>query len=1043
MAKRIDTSNLTVDFKQLMRMTVQDRIGFFQTGGASYFESLTPTQLAQLFPKFYQRQLPDIGKVVSGGTAGTAPSATPAPTTGGGVTSGALGRAARSQAAPGQPQGQSTTAQRNAFLEHLESITGKRGQQTFASSTGFGIDRSRFKAELENNPELAKRLMSLAKAEVGSQGIAAQQKWMETVFNRAYAQGKSISAVIDPNNGYWPRGQKRPQLSDAETETYMGTLNRVLSGSNESNYATDNASAGLARRREQSGRKGSWEAGEFFYTDFHYRKAMERLRQETEQRAATSVQKPEEQAPSQSGMPSGLRPESPVPGRQQPISDKDRADFYSNLYARGARIGGVSSNFDSFQGLCGKGARGLAGALLNDSHFSKGLGVGGSANAGSLATNNNYLQMSGLYNERQQISAEQIKSREYLDSLPIGTVIASHNDGRGPGHVQIKVGPGQWVSDKRQGNKILERGRGGTFTGFAVITPNQSGIQRLDPRIANDPSTVAWAAQQGYSLNEQQQQIAAQQPSTAPTLPLPSDFNTWNPKLQEYFKSLPTSVQQNILKQNEHLKEQGKNINDVYEAAIKNGVIPNKAVQETVTAVTNAPPGELPATITDTDLQGAQITAEPYSRVVTNISGYSPGSQRPKAAGPGTVQSTTEELNILKRGIDDRGPSLGYHAAVASFYHNKETGQKIDETAFNKLSKTEQQNYVEKAEVHQLRNPSKRVSSMGGVNPTTGKPWNADTYAVVRVGKMSPEKIRAYEEHLAEKYARGEIPEVAIRNIYGDGALRPEKRGHLEKSTGGEGVADASHINKGRIFARSEEIKKQMQQAASRALPTQTGTPPTQVLQQEQSPPMQVSPGTPTGLRPPAPAPAAPQAQPAPAPAAPQAQPQATAEPAASTATPVQEAPPRQEDQVKPNAVGGQEQTTENIGFYDTNTGKTLGTAQPGEVVALNQSGIAEIKPEQRISEIPELRSDMPQHQNISHQQEQTLPEQPTNMAAMTSTPNVSIPDAHEIFGDVARSSESKNFYDNPSNQRAMDQYNFRRGNVKYGFDTGFNTLFG
>ena len=79
MAKKIDPKNLTVDYKQLLSIPVQDRISLWQSGGQSYFESLTPEQLSRLFPNYYQRQLPDIGKAVSGGTAGTAPSAAARP----------------------------------------------------------------------------------------------------------------------------------------------------------------------------------------------------------------------------------------------------------------------------------------------------------------------------------------------------------------------------------------------------------------------------------------------------------------------------------------------------------------------------------------------------------------------------------------------------------------------------------------------------------------------------------------------------------------------------------------------------------------------------------------------------------------------------------------------------------------------------------------------------------------------------------------------------------------------------------------------------
>ena len=48
---KLDPKNLTIGFQQLMRQSIQDRIDFLRNGGASYFESLTPTQLAQLFPK--------------------------------------------------------------------------------------------------------------------------------------------------------------------------------------------------------------------------------------------------------------------------------------------------------------------------------------------------------------------------------------------------------------------------------------------------------------------------------------------------------------------------------------------------------------------------------------------------------------------------------------------------------------------------------------------------------------------------------------------------------------------------------------------------------------------------------------------------------------------------------------------------------------------------------------------------------------------------------------------------------------------------------
>ena len=158
---------------------------------------------------------------------------------------------------------------------------------------------------------------------------------------------------------------------------------------------------------------------------------------------------------------------------------------------------------------------------------------------------------------------------------------------------------------------------------------------------------------------------------------------------------------------------------------------------------------------------------------------------------------------------------------------------------------------------------------------------------------------------------------------------------------------------------------------------------------------------------------------------------------------PVQQAPPPQENQVKPNAVGGQEQTTENIGFYDTNTGKTLGTVSRGEVVAVNQSGVADIKPEPRIGEIPQMRQDYQQNNpeppksaiaenSASMRNEATLMPQPTSIVATS----------QGLFGGISQSSSPDNFFISESYKRAMAAYNrFQTTDRK--INPGFDTLFG
>ena len=64
----------TVDMKKLMALTIPNRLVaarslYNSPEGVSFLESLTPTQLAALFPDYYKRALPDLGKATSGGTS--------------------------------------------------------------------------------------------------------------------------------------------------------------------------------------------------------------------------------------------------------------------------------------------------------------------------------------------------------------------------------------------------------------------------------------------------------------------------------------------------------------------------------------------------------------------------------------------------------------------------------------------------------------------------------------------------------------------------------------------------------------------------------------------------------------------------------------------------------------------------------------------------------------------------------------------------------------------------------------------------------------
>ena len=58
--------NMTIDYKKMLRMIPSDRATLAQSGAISdLISSLTPGQLANLFPRYYRDKLPDVGQAVS------------------------------------------------------------------------------------------------------------------------------------------------------------------------------------------------------------------------------------------------------------------------------------------------------------------------------------------------------------------------------------------------------------------------------------------------------------------------------------------------------------------------------------------------------------------------------------------------------------------------------------------------------------------------------------------------------------------------------------------------------------------------------------------------------------------------------------------------------------------------------------------------------------------------------------------------------------------------------------------------------------------
>ena len=129
MAKRIDPNSLTIDAKKILeKASIQDRRDILANPAAqSFLAKLTPTEYAKLFP--FARQLPDIGKAMSGGTT-TAPGGGTISPPGGGAAPSATPTPSGKGAVPSAPQyvkpQASSNAQQNSFLEFLNRMSGGR-----------------------------------------------------------------------------------------------------------------------------------------------------------------------------------------------------------------------------------------------------------------------------------------------------------------------------------------------------------------------------------------------------------------------------------------------------------------------------------------------------------------------------------------------------------------------------------------------------------------------------------------------------------------------------------------------------------------------------------------------------------------------------------------------------------------------------------------------------------------------------------------------------------------------------------------------------
>lgn len=262
-----------VDYERLMSMTASDRSKEIKNRwGNSLLSMLTPSEYASMFPTYYKDSLPDIGltSATSGATnmsyGSKSTYTVPNPEVrGSGPYKGRGGAPATSKSgvpnrvpapAPKFTQHESNkpkdwkSSVNEAYQASDKKVVPK---QSVKASIGKDIFNRGIHGDELNNPEVKEKILALTMAEVGTKNESAQRALMETIFNRTAAhKKKSLSdtmsyAYYEPfQNGAFNRRLQELRSNPDLRANLEQRLEEVLSGSNDSNFATHNGSAGVA-----------------------------------------------------------------------------------------------------------------------------------------------------------------------------------------------------------------------------------------------------------------------------------------------------------------------------------------------------------------------------------------------------------------------------------------------------------------------------------------------------------------------------------------------------------------------------------------------------------------------------------------------------------------------------------------------------------------------------------------------------------------------------------------------------------------------------
>lgn len=104
-------------------------------------------------------------------------------------------------------------------------------------------------AEALKDPQMRSLMAAYVEAEGGSFNPVDRQKMVESFVNRGVAQGKGLTRILNPNSGYFPASTTSKIAGYASNpeilKKHSALIDDVMAGSNYSNLATGNESAGV------------------------------------------------------------------------------------------------------------------------------------------------------------------------------------------------------------------------------------------------------------------------------------------------------------------------------------------------------------------------------------------------------------------------------------------------------------------------------------------------------------------------------------------------------------------------------------------------------------------------------------------------------------------------------------------------------------------------------------------------------------------------------------------------------------------------------